>query len=547
MTAMAARATAIRDAAAAARERLGRLRPDLVPGAYRGWVLVCWLLTAVLAVVILIPALTAGVEAQQVGTTGPVGVFRAPLHLRLAIALAGAVLTGGLVVIALLRERQAPTRRRRVVRETAVLAAGGFPALVLAADREWVAAGAAVVLLGFAELILHRPAVATRGGTALGGVLAGAPWLVLLVAQVAVRDDGAGSWAWIALFGFAAAFAAFGAYYGVARAAASRIRPFSPLFRDDLPRLAVLGVVLLVVAVAVLRLTVAREVFGEPDATLWSPFAAAPISWIHAAVVAALVVLVAARSVRHPLRRSREGGVTAGLAAAGNADLVVAVAIVVLGLVVAVGGGGVLLPDPGPVVVAALKLAGVAAVLVVVLLPAFRGSAARALGLVTGVYLIPLTVNGLLRTLGVEPPAFPASPVQVALLLVLVAVVAALVAAAGVPLLGTGLTVRLAVVPLVAVHAGLLLPAAWSDAGRVVTVLAVLVALLFLLPPLAATPDARAHDLLTASAGQVLALAVFALAIPSFVGDPALVVLGLFWLSIAVIVAGVVRTDEAAT
>ena len=550
--------SAVQDAAAALGERLTRLRPGAVPAPYLVWAVACWILTLLTAAAILIPGLTAGVDAEQAGSSELIGRFAAPLRIRLLVAAAGAVLTGTLLVVLLIRERLNPGGARRVAREIALVAAGGFPAFALAADQEWVFAGAALVLFAFAELAAHRPEVlgpenSAPGATVLAGALAASTWVVLLVAQVGVANGGAGSWVWLALFGFAAAFAAFGSYYGVARAAESRSQVFRPLFRDDLPVAAAFGIVLLAAVLVVLRLTVARDLFPDPDPSLWSPFAEAPISWVHAILVAALVVIVAARSVGRPLRRSRERGVTAALAVAGNAYVVLALGVILAGMLVAIVTGRVFLPGPGPVVLAVLKVAGVAAIIVVVLLPRFRGTTARALGLVTGAYLLPLTLNALLGALGVQLPSsidgFPASPVQVALLLVGVAVVGAVAAFAG-PAgqpFGRSLAVRLAIVPLVAVHAGWLLPAAWSEFGRVVLVVGVLLALLFFLPKVAADPARHTLDVLTASGAQLLALVVFALAIPSFVDDGSTVVLGLFWLSVAVVAALTIRTTSVAT
>jgi hypothetical protein len=572
--------SAIRDAAAALGARLSRLRPGTIPAPYLAWAIACWILALLTAVAIVVPGLTAGVDAVPAGSSQLIGLFAAPLPIRLLVAAAGAVLTGTLLVVLLIRGRSSRERSaregsaregsnggvaRRVAREFALAAAGGFPVLALAADREWVFAGAALVVFALAELAAHRPEVAgesaTPGATVLVGALAASTWVVLLMAQFGVANGGAGSWVWLALFGCAAAFAAFGSYYGVARAAESRSQVFRPLFRDDLPVVAVLGIVVVAAVLVALRLTVARDLFPEPDPGLWAPFAEAPISWLHAVLVATLVVVVAARSVRQPLRRSREHGITAALAVVGNAYFALALGVILLGMLVAIVSGGVFLPDPGPVVVAALKFVGVVAIVVVVLFPAFRGTAARALGLITGAYLLPLTLNGLLGQLGVELPAplagFPASPVQVALLLVGVALVGALVALAGprAQPLGRSLLVRLAVVPLVAVHAGWLLPAAWSDLGRVVLVVGVLLALLFFLPkptvdPAAdptADPARHTLDVLTASGAQLLVLVVFALAIPSFVDDASTVVLGLFWLSVAVIAALTIRTTAVAT
>jgi hypothetical protein len=530
--------------------RIGRVRPDRIPAAYLVWVIACWALTLILAVAILLPGGTDGIVAQQTGTSDLVGRFTAPLGIRLLIVAACGTLAGTLLVGLLVRERLDPHPAHRMLREVALAAAGGLPVLALAADREWVFAGAALVLLGLAEVAAHRPPATSTTGAVLVGLLVAATWAVLFVAQLTTATA-AGGWTWIALFGFAAAFAAFGSYYGVARAAESRVGWMRPLFRDDLPPAAVAGVVAAVVVLAVVRLTIARDLFPAPDPQLWSPFTKAPVSWLHSALVAALIVVVAVRSVRRPLSHSRERRVTAALAIAGNAHLAAGVVVILIGMAVAALSGGFAIPDVPPVAVAALKLGGVVAITLVALLPPFRQTAARALAIASGAYLVPLTLNGLLGAAGVAVPpgisGFPASPVQVMLALIAAAVVGATVPAVR-RMLGSGLVVRLAVVPIVAVHAGWLLPAAWSEQGRVVIVVGVLLAILFFLPPLAEDRERHALEVLGASAAQVLALVVFALAIPSFFDDPQVVVLGLFWLAVAVIAALTVRTvDDDAT
>lgn len=518
--------------------RVARIRLDLVPARYLVWILVCWVLTLGTAALILIPGATDGILAERAGSSGLIGLFTAPLGIRVLILVAGGVLAGVLVIGLRLRAAHP------VARELGLVAAGGFPVLALAADRQWILAALALALLVAAEVVAHRADPAGRG-TALVGLLTALIWSALLVAQFTTPDAGAG-WTWIALFGFAAAFAAFGGYYGVARAAESRARWLRPLFRDEVPALAVAGIVALVIVLTALRLTVARELFPEPDPDLWSPFGAAPASWVHAVLVAGLVVVLAARSVRRPLRRSRERRVTAALAVAGNADLAAGVVVIVAGMLIAAASGELVAPGIPPLLVAALKFAGVVAIVVVALLPAFRGTAARSLALITGVYLVPLTLQGLLaqpELLPNGPTGFAATPVQVALLLLAVAVAGAVVPGLR-RMLGAGLVVRLAAVPFVAVHAGWLLPAAWSGLGRIVLVVGVVLAVLFLLPKLAADRDRHALDLLAASGGQLLALVVFLLALPSFLDDPQIVVLGLFWLSVAVIAALTVRTAD---
>lgn len=509
-------------------ERLRRLAPGRLSASQRVWLFACWALTAALAVVILVPGLTAGMRVAAPGEV------TAPLGLRVLLVVAGGVAAGAVVAAALLRTRAAVAPARSV---GLVLATAVFPVVALTAERHLLAAAGALALVAGAVV------VARRGGAASTALLVTGTWLVLAVTQVAADADG--GWTWIALVGLAAAFAAFGAYYGVARAAESRTAVFRPLFRDAMPLAAVFGVVGLVVVLTVLRLTVARELFPAPDPELWSPFAEAPLSWLHAAVVAALVVVVAVRSVRRPLRRSRARGTTAALAVAGNADLVLAALVLVVGLLAATVAVDVPLPAVPPVAVALLKFLGVAGVTAVALLPPFHGTTARALAVVTGAFLLPLTLHGLLAQLGLLPVAlsgFPASPVQIALVLLAASVVAALTPPVR-RALGAAVVVRLAVVPFVAVHAGWLLPAAWSDLGRIVLVVGVLLALFVLLPR--PDPDARVHaaSVLAASAAQLFALVVFVLALPSFVDDASFVVLGLFWLSVAVIAALVVRTQ----
>lgn len=517
---------------AALRERLGRLAPGRLPAPYLAWAIACWILTAALAVAILVPGVTDGIAARPTGSTGVVGVFTAPLPLRVLVTVAAAVTVGALTVASLLRA--AGTRARLVV----VAAGSVFPVLALAADRHVLSAVAALLLLVAAVVAALR-----RASAAVGGLLASGGWVVLAVSQFA--SDADGGWAWIALFGGAAAFAAFGAYYGVARAAESRSALLRPLYRDTLGTGALLAVVGVAVLVTAARLTVAREVFPPPDPELWSPFAETPLSWLHAVLVAALVVAVGVRSVRRPLRRSRARGVTAALAVAGNVQLVLGVVVILAGLLVAVVSDRAFLPDVAPVAVAVLKFAATVAIVVVALTPVFRGTTARSLAVVTGAYLVPLTLHGLLAGTGTLPESlagFPASPVQLAVMLLLVAVVAAVVPALRLAL-GPGLIVRLAVVPLVAVHAGWLLPAAWSGLGRVVLVVGVVLALLLFLPKPPDDARRRAAVVVGASGAQLLALVVFLLALPSFLDDPSIVVLGLFWLTVAVVAGLVVRTQ----
>jgi hypothetical protein len=515
--------------------RIGRLRPGLIAAPVRAWVVLCWLVSLGLAVVVLIPGLTDTLAAEG---SGVIARFSAPLWFRVAILTAASALAGAAVTRAVTAWRmpEQPRGRHAIVRELILIGAPAFPVLALLADRDLPLALLALVLAAGAAIVAHRSAHAT-----LAGLLASLPWLVLIGHQFGTAGSSSASWVWVALFGVAAALAAFWSYYGVARAAESRTARLGFLTRPNRHPFIVAGIVIVAVVIVALRLTVLRELFPMPDPLLWSPLATPPISWLPAAVVAGLLVVVAVRASRRPLRRFGERGVVAVLAALGNLELVISVLVISTGMVVAVATGGVFLPDAWKPLVPAAKFVGVVLLGLAMLLPAFRGTVARWVGLITAIFLAATTAGGAFRSepLGELAP----SPVQVLLLLLVAALALALwnllrPARA----VTTGLVTRLVVVPLVAVHAGWLLPAAWSGAGRFVVVGAVLVALFWLAAPAAADAMRHASNVLSASVAQLLTLLVFVLAIPSLFSDAALVVLGLLWLAIPVMAALTIDT-----
>jgi len=528
--------------AAGIRARIDRVRLDRVPVATRPWIVACWLLTLAVAVVLLVPGLADDVSVESVSDAHILDRFLAPPWLRMLLVAAVGGVAAVSAVVSLLRGSL--DRPPHPIRRELALALAAFPALALIADRLLLPAAVASVPFVALEVAAHlgRP---TRARAAWCGVVAFLAWAVLAVTQLFVVAD---SWTWAVLFGLAAGFAAFGSYYGVQRAAESRTAAVAFLFRTRMPALAVLGVVVAVVALVVLRLTVLRDLFPEPDPTLWSPFAKeSPLSWVHAAVVAALIGVVGRRSARRPLRRFGERRIAAALAGVGNVELVLGSAVILGAFLVAVVAGAATFPDAWITWVPVLKVGGVVAIGLAALLPWFRGTAARVLALVSFVYLLPATVQGALVVGGVELPTgvdgFAATPVQVMLLLTGCALVMAVVglARASVP---RALVLRLAVVPFIAVHAGWLLPVAWSDLGRWLLVLGIVGSLVLFLPQPDPDPARRGIGLLAASAAQLLAITVAALAIPSLYEDGTLVVLGLLWLAVTVVVSLVVETRD---
>jgi hypothetical protein len=523
--------------------RLDRVRLDRVPVATRPWIVACWVLTLAIAVLLLVPGLADDVTVDPVGAAHILDRFLAPAWLRMLLVVACGGVAAVAAVLALLRRSADPVGSSRLRREAA-LALVAFPPLALVADRILIPAVAAGLLAIMAEVLAHsgRP---TRARAAWVGVIAFLPWAVLAATQPFVATDG---WTWAVLFGLAAGFAAFGSYYGVQRAAESRTAAVAFLFRTRIPPIGVLGIVAAVVALVVLRLTVLREAFPEPDPTLWSPFAKeSPLSWVHAALVALLIVLVGWRSTRRPLRRFGERRIAAALAAVGNVELVLGSVVIVGAFLVAVVVGAADLPDAWLAWVPALKVGGVVVIGLSALLPWMRGTAARVLAAITAVYLLPATTQTALVSEGIELPpgiaGFAATPVQVMLLLLAAALVLALVGLARAPV-PRPFVLRLAIVPFIAVHAGWLLPVAWSDLGRWLLVLGIVASLVLFLPTPDADPARRGIGLLAASGAQLLAITVAALAIPSLYEDGTLVVLGLLWLAVTVVVSLVIETRD---
>lgn len=505
--------------------RLRRLGLRRVQPPMLVWVLLCWTGSIAAILVLFWPgALASVVAAPQGSADGLVGADP-PAWYRGLLLLSGAVLTATAVMV-----RRTPVPEPRpssaVLAEFTIAVALAAPVLVLLADRSWWFAAVAAGLAAASEAIRRGPRV-------LPALLGASTWLVVLAHQFTPEGGRPGSWVWIALLGLAAAIAAFGTYYGVARAAESRTRLVRSLFRRSLHPGIVLVVVVLAIAVVVLRMTVLRGLFPEPDPVLWSPWNRLPVSWALAALVAGVIVWIAIRSSRDSLLRVGQRRVTAGLAVLGNLHLVFQGFLVVLGLVLAIFGA-VDVPEHWMPAIAWCKVGGVVLLGLLMLLPPLRGTAARWLGIVAALFLIPNTLDTALQESA--PDLFAPTPVQVTVLLIAAAAVLA-VANLVRPTVRGSLIVRFAVVPLIAVHAGWLLPAVWTQFGLIVAVVTMVVALLLLQPPAARDNVTHSVRILTAAGTQLFGLAIALLAAPSLLDDPSLIVLGLVWLSVVVVAA----------
>lgn len=513
------------------RRRLRRLSLKRVQPAALPWVLLCWAFSVALVVALLWPGALASVAGRGVRVGEDFASFDPPFWFRVLALLTAAVFAGTATVVSRTAHRDGPRAIRRLADEVIAGVAIVLPIPVLLADRAWLFAVAAALLAVAAELLRRAP----RG---VAGVLAAGPWLVLLGYQFTLAGRAPASWVWVALFGFGAVVAAFGAYYGVARAAESRTKAIRVLFREHWNRWVVLLVAAIAGAAVALRLTLLRHLFPEPDPQLWFPWDRLWASWLFAALVAATLVAVAIRSARHPLRRIGQRRVTAALALLGNLHLVFTAVLIVIALGMAAVGDVDVPAEWGPVV-PWLKVAGVALVGLGMFLPQLRGTSARWIGIVAALFLIP---NTLATAMGL-PAGFAPSPVQVAMLIVLAALVLAvwnLFRRAPRP----SVIARLAAVPVIAVHAGWLLPAIWTEFGLALGVAITVVSQLLLQPPAARDNATHSVRMMTSAASQLLAFGIALVAAPSLLDDPGLIVLGLIWLSVVVVAALSFETVE---
>src|SRR5690606_16979798 len=205
MSADASRARA--RAAEFAYGRLDRVRLARVPVAVRPWIVCCWVLTGVVAVVLLVPGLADEVAVEPGEAARILDRFLAPAWLRALLLVAAGMFAASSAVLALLRQAASTGDTSRVRREVA-LAVSVFPPLARTAERVVGPAALAGVAFVAFESVAHlgRP---PRRRAALSGALAFVCWLVIAVTQFA---DVAYDWSWTVLFGLAAAFAAFGSY-----------------------------------------------------------------------------------------------------------------------------------------------------------------------------------------------------------------------------------------------------------------------------------------------------------------------------------------------
>lgn len=220
----------------------------------------------------------------------------------------------------------------------------------------------------------------------------------------------------------------------------------------------------------------------------WRPRLDRPLSWVHAAVVAVLIVVVAVQTRRQPLVAGdftpRLGAVALGVGLMELAALATLVAVTIVSTLLPTTDTNPLFAFPNWVIehVEPLQLVAGGAILVAAVAETAvrrRLTAGLYLWLAAGVWLVPALL-GIAFASGATPTAW-AAPGQVETLITLAVVV---MAATRRPAdLDSRALMLLVVVPLVVLHADSFWPDAWTDHLTQVAVIAAVVIALWLNPP----------------------------------------------------------------
>ncbi|MFC7431993.1 MULTISPECIES: hypothetical protein [unclassified Agrococcus] len=261
-------------------------------------------------------------------------------------------------------------------------------------------------------------------------------------------------------------------------------------------------------AVVAVRIGPLSTLFGDLDANIWGYPTWS--SWPHAIVAGVVVVWLVARSGRMPVRPRGHLLVIATLAIVAGMALVSF--LVAYALLTFVTDDGAVVDAVQAVILPAGNLTGLVVLLVLlvpVVLPRLRRSTGRVGAIVALLVVVPLQAWFIWSIdLGLPGSRFAASPSQiVAVILVLVLGLAIWGAARRRDVVDRHLLLRLALVPLLTMHAGQLLPGVWKDdLEQPLVVVLSLAALLLLGAPRTGTKEGDARAIVAPFAVQVAVL-----------------------------------------
>ncbi len=538
-------------------KRVARANPSHLPHGPRELVVASWvMIAALLACYVLLPAgLSAAIEsAEQAATSaqqvaGVVPQLQAAQSVLIwAVAMTSAAVLSALVVLAVGRTRA--VRRRRLL--ATVVASCFIPVVAAVQTRAPLVSEVevALLLLGIVLAVTARTApslvflcvLATVCG--LSWVFAALQPLVETTPPVAPLLISTG-WVLLAFYGLISLYIT--PVTGITATVEHHHAGSVGLIRPNARRRWAILAVAAAVAVMALRLTIARDLFGAADAQVWQPRGWA--TWPHAVLVAALIVVAVLRAERRPLRRSGQTGITA--------LLIVGALATTLGLVVPATVGLIYSALTGSAVADTswgIAFGSVGSPLLVLALiwfiaaKRYRGTVTRWMAIVGIVFLLP-PVSAAAAGVPATFTAVWATATQVAVVLVLASVVLLVVHIAS-PQRGpsTHVVVRMALVPIVTVHAISLVPALVSNPlGKLPVIVAAVLAVVLFMPEVAADPYRHVRQLTQGAAlrlGSLLSLTVVTI----FGFDAAtdtIAVLGLQWLAIPLMVAFTTKTVAA--
>jgi hypothetical protein len=432
----------------------------------------------------------------------------------------------------------------------AVAAGACLPLIALARDQPWVATicgAAALAGVVIAVVSCARRAIGL-GWLALGaGAVCAAPWLVsAILTSTQSGVEAANLWRLVGFIGVEVFSLA--AFYGFSTAARRRADVSRRVLAARVSRVWLAAAVGGALLVMILRFTVAGGLFADPYG-LWSP--RTPAAWPMSALLAGLIAYMALRSERRPLQDRGFGGLL-GVLVVGFAYPSAVMALAVVGETLSQLVG---VPSPdytgliecGRFSCVSLVWSAVAASLVVfIVLPRWRRTTARAAAIVATPYLVAGTAAPTIDELWPGGPAWWASPAPIVLVLVIIACAVAIGQWFGIwEEVSRSALLRLAVFPVVVLHAIDLLPAFIDGRAQTVVAILLLVAvMLLLLPPVASDPVRQTAALTGAAVSVLFGLLGTVLVTMQPERGPATAALATLMLSVPVITVLVLRVER---
>lgn len=287
----------------------------------------------------------------------------------------------------------------------------------------------------------------------------------------------------------------------VAEALQSRHPGVSHWMDRPLPHRLVVGALLLkFVVIAAFYVGAGGDFLGGEK--LWNPRTGAPLSWLHALLVATAIYAIVVASEHRPLADSGREPATAAILVSSSIGSIAALMI----------------PGAGHWVVdhqTTLQLVAIVALAIAASVEMQRRrrlTAGTALLLLAGLWLTPALAGILADEVGADVPTFWATPIQVDVALTGLVTIAMFTT--GRWRISTRVQLRMLLLPALLIYSGVLLPDSWDIVmGRALLILAVVWLLAARAPRVAADPRQQTRVLCTLLGAQLATLVVYYLAL----------------------------------